>query len=356
MKRILIWLAVVALVFVVLFTSHQKPENPLPQTVSGELPEQFGDSTLTFVFYNVENLFDIHDDPEKNDQEFLPGSKKQWTAERYQQKLADLSRVLAETGGDELPEIVGLCEVENRQVVEELFSTGPLQAGGYAVVHVESRDARGIDVSFAYRPDELKVLENRTVSVRKGNRKLTTRDILLVTGLAGNGERFHIFINHWPSRVGGEAESEPDRIAAAAALRMVVDSLQQADPEAHIVIMGDMNDEPGNRSLRETLAAGSPETNPSSGLVNLMLPAFQRGEGSYNYRGDWNMLDNLVVSSSLLDEEGFRCTDREGHIFRREWMEFRNRKGEVSPNRTYAGNKYTGGVSDHFPVYFRLVR
>jgi predicted extracellular nuclease len=311
---------------------------------------------MTVVFYNVENLFDTIDQPGKNDGEFTPGGEKKWDDSRYQKKLDDLSRVIAEINMSDLPEIVGLCEVENEMVVKDLVEKGLLQKGKYNVVHHESPDTRGIDCALIYRPDEFKVLSHSAVRVvKEDNPHFKTRDILYVKGLSRNKEEFHIFVNHWPSRIGGTEETEPSRILVAGLLRTKIDSVMNASPQAHIIVMGDMNDEPDNASLKEILGATFPgEEDPY--LVNLMFPAFTDGEGSYNYRGDWNMLDHLVVSHGLLQKRGFRCTDGRGFVFRSEWMEYPGRNGVRTPNRTYSGQTYTGGISDHFPVYFRMHR
>jgi predicted extracellular nuclease len=312
--------------------------------------------SMTVAFYNVENLFDLENDPYKNDDEFTPASEKQWDSVKYKKKLVDVSRVISGINEGDLPEIVGLCEVENEQVVGDLVRTGLLAKGKYEVVHFESRDFRGIDCALIYRPEEFKVIDHYAIPVRfKDDPDYVTRDILYVKGRTRNREEFHIFVNHWPSRIGGVAQTEPKRIAVARILKGKIDSVRTASSKAQIIVMGDMNDDPDNKSLMEVLNAQPPST-PGAQLVNLMFPDFKNGKGTYTYRGNWNMLDNLIVSPGLLDDKGFRCVEEKGHIFREDWMEYKNRDGEISPNRTYGGPNYYGGVSDHFPVYFRLRR
>jgi len=311
---------------------------------------------LTFAFYNVENLFDTEDDPHKNDNEFLPGNDKNWNKERFHKKLEDISKVLSSINEKELPEVIGLCEVENEKVVSELVHTGKLVDGNYQVVHFDSPDVRGIDCALVFRPDELKLIDKKPFPVKFADKpRQKTRDILYVKVKAQNNEVFHIFVNHWPSRIGGDEETEPDRVFVATVLRGKIDSVLQTNPEANIVVMGDMNDEPANTSLSETLGAKIPGT-PGSELINLMYPDDIKELGTYFYRNEWNMLDNLVVSQSLLDKKGFQCKAGKGFIFRQDWMEFKNSKGVASPNRTYSGANYYGGISDHFPVYFQLQR
>lgn len=310
---------------------------------------------LTIAFYNVENLFDIENETGKNDGEFTPEGSKKWTNERYNKKLADLSRVLSSINENELPEIIGLCEVENEKVVSDLVKTGSLKSGNYKIVHHESPDFRGIDCALVYRPDEFKVISYSPIKVIfKDDPDYVTREILYVKGKVKGNEEFHIFVNHWPSRIGGNAETEIKRVTVATLLKSKIDSVLKNAPNANIVVLGDMNDEPLNKSLISVLGAKMPEE--KSELVNLMFPDDLKNLGSYNYRNNWNMLDNIVVSAGLLDNKGFKCTDKKGYIFSQKWMEYKNQNGDISPNRTYGGPNYYGGVSDHFPVYFKLTR
>jgi len=303
---------------------------------------------LTFVSYNVENLFDTDDDPHKHDNDFLPTSDKKWTPERYQKKLVDIARVLQEINPADMPEIIGLIEVENRKVLDDLVKTAPLLSGNYRIVHQEGPDRRGIDVALLYRPEEFDLITYEAIPVDPG---FATRDILHVVGNFKR-ETFHFFVNHWPSRIGGQEKSEPARVIAAETLKYHVDRVLRETPEAHIVIMGDMNDEPLDKSLQDVLGAG----HSGAALVNLMMPLDVAGKGTYFYRGHWNMLDNLVVSSNLLDRKGYQVKEAIGKIFQQPWIEYTSKKGEVSPNKTYGGDNYYGGVSDHFPVYLELTR
>jgi len=311
---------------------------------------------LTFVFYNVENLFDTQDDPAVNDREYLPGGEKHWNFKRYIKKINDISRVIKELGDSKLPEVIGLCEVENEMVLSSLVNHANLRGGHYKIVHFNDRDSRGIDLALIYRSDEFFLLSKVLIPVRSSKGGIYARGILYVTLRSGNGEIFHIYVNHWPSREDNDAAKERGRQEMARALRQLTDASRVKNKNANMVIMGDMNDEPGNMSLSGILGAVKPGSHARSGLVNLMFPAQSKGEGSVKFRNDWQMLDNLIVSESLLDNQGYRVEGNRGFVFSEEWMKFRTRKGQVSPDRTYVGNKYTGGVSDHFPVYFRLIR
>ena len=310
-------------------------------------------SEYTVVSYNVENLFDTLDDPKIPDEEFLPESEKKWNNERYQKKIDDLARVIAEVNPNELPEIVGLIEVENRSVIEDLIQTGKLKEQQYSIVHEESPDYRGIDVALIYRKDAFTEISHEAIPVTfPDDPQFKTRDILHVVGKVRN-QTIHLFVNHWPSRIGGDQKTEPKRILAASVLRKKVDQIQAAEPRSRIIIMGDMNDEPANKSLFETLGAASPDSGAK--LVNLMMPDDAKGLGTYFYSGNWNMLDNLVVSGEMITGKRVRVEDQKGYVYSNDWMIFTNKNGDKTPNRSYVGNKYVGGVSDHFPVYLKMI-
>jgi len=306
----------------------------------------------TVVSYNVENLFDTVDDPKIPDEEFLPESEKKWDNDKYQKKLTDIAQVISEVNPKEMPEVVGLVEVENQTVLEDLVRTGKLNSR-YAIIHEESPDYRGIDVALIYRKDAFKEIMHETLPVVfSDDPEFKTRDILHVTGKIRN-KTVHLFVNHWPSRIGGDEKTEPKRVLAASVLKKKVDQILATDPKARIIIMGDMNDEPTNKSLNETLGAAS--TDSGATLVNLMLSDDAAGMGTYFYNGNWNMLDNLIVSETVLKGKGVLVEGAKGNIFSNERMLFTNKKGDKTPNRSYVGNKYVGGVSDHFPVYFKMI-
>jgi predicted extracellular nuclease len=305
----------------------------------------------TVVSYNVENLFDIVDDPKIPDEEFLPMSEKKWDNEKYQKKLNDIARVISEVNPEEMPEVVGLVEVENHLVLEDLIKTGKLGGQEYAIIHEESPDYRGIDVAMIYRKDAFAEISHEVLPVNfPDDPEFKTRDILHVTGKMKN-KIVHIFVNHWSSRTGGDEKTEPKRILAASVLKKKIDQILAVDPKARIIIMGDMNDEPTNKSLQEMLRADAPDS--GAPLVNLMLPDDVPGKGTYFYNGNWNMLDNLVVSETVL--KGMQVEGQKGNIYSSDWMIFTNKTGDKTPNRSYVGDKYVGGVSDHFPVYFKMI-
>lgn len=307
----------------------------------------------TVLSYNVENLFDTIDDPKIPDEEFLPQSEKKWTGERYQKKLDDLAKVISGVNPSDYPEIIGLVEIENQSVLEDLIHTAALKSHRYGIIHEESPDYRGIDVALLYRRDAFKEEWHETLPVVfADDTAFKTRDILHVVGKVKRNT-VHVFVNHWPSRIGGDEKTEPKRILAASVLKRKVDELMTADPNARVIIMGDMNDEPANKSLQETLGAKSPDSGAK--LVNLMMPDDLKGLGTYFFSGGWNMLDNLVVSKGMINGKKVKVENNKGEIYQSDWMIFTNKNGDKTPNRSYVGDKYVGGVSDHFPVYFKMM-
>ncbi|MCB0754714.1 MAG: endonuclease/exonuclease/phosphatase family protein [Flavobacteriales bacterium] len=304
------------------------------------------------VFYNVENLFDTVEDTTVWDDEFLPDSAKDWTQERYQKKLTDLAKVLTEISEDDLPEIIGLCEVENRQVVEDLFATDSLGKKKYKVIHEQSPDFRGIDVALAYDSELMSELYHEAIRLSFSfDPETKTRDILYAK-LLSCGDTLHVFVNHWPSRRGGQEQSEPKRLKAATVLRTKIDSILLKDQKAKVIAMGDFNDYPNNRSMTEIMNC---EPGANQRLKNLTYDFHEAGLGTYNYRGEWGMLDQFIVSDGLLfSAAGCATTDSSVAIFKEDWMMYFPEEGSPSPSKTYGGPNYYGGYSDHLPIRLTL--
>jgi len=299
-------------------------------------------------FYNVENLFDTIDDPLKDDNEFTPDSAKKWNSSRYDRKIQMLSEVIASMGSGSYPAILGLCEVENIAVLRDLTANEQVRKAKYEPVLIEGPDQRGIDVALLYSKKQFKMISSNSYRVNLGDAERPTRDILHVRGkLKGGGPTIHVFVNHWPSRYGGAEKSEPKRIAAAQVLAAKTDSIHQLYPDEAIICMGDFNDYPDNRSLTEFLPTGE-----SANLVNLMKGLKEAKRGSYNYRGDWDFLDQIIVSRSLNDGELPDIFSGSTAPFFTDSMVYTHPKyGDVKPKRTYGGPEYLGGYSDHLPVY-----
>lgn len=306
---------------------------------------------IRFAFYNVENLFDTEDDPATQDEEFLPTSDKQWTPERCREKMEQLDRVVAGMG---YPAILGLAEVENEKILREFVKTGGMKKQDYKYIHYDSPDQRGIDVALIYRKPALRVINHKILRIHfppEVVEDYTTRDILYVKGRIQDEVLVHIFINHWPSRRGGVEESEPKRLFVARQLRRSVDSLFRINANANIIIAGDFNDEPDNKSLTEVLQANPPvDSIVTEALYNCAAALDHAGQGTYAYRGNWNMLDQIIVSGSLLIQSN-RLRAQEMQIFQPEWATYPDQDGRRVPNRSFGGPNYYGGFSDHFPVY-----
>lgn len=311
------------------------------------------------AFYNLENLFDTEDDPLTNDEEFTPRGANRWTEERYRRKQNNMASVISKLGKDYSPQgaaVVGVCEIENRKVLEDLVANPALLDAKYQIVHYDSPDRRGIDVGLLYNPRLFQVSNSKTIAYQlPEDTTYVTRDILLVSGKLA-GELIHIFVNHWPSRFGG-AKSAPLREHAASLVRNAVDSLYNLDREAKIVIMGDFNDDPVDKSLRIVLAAKKKKENVEDGeLFNTMWPHYDRGIGSLGYQGKWNLFDQIIVSYPLLkkDRSSFRMWKSE--VFNREYLITQEGRYKGYPFRTFAGGTFQNGYSDHFPVLLYLAR
>lgn len=319
--------------------------------------EEFVEDTIRVAFYNVENLFDTNDDPITYDEEFLPSGDKNWTYQRYQDKLIKIAAVIDSLKEPSNPALVGLCEIENEKVLKDLISVKGLSPSDYAVVHKESRDYRGIDVALIYNTRLFDPFVQKDYEiVFPDDPDYKTRDILKVSGVMGKTDTLHILVNHFPSRRGGQQESEPKRLFVASKLKAIIDEIYQADDDAKIIVMGDFNDEPYNKSIREVLEAEPEISEVEKGeLYNTLAKPDREGQGSYKYRGNWNMLDQIMVSPALLSgSSGYFYLINSAEVFKKPWLLQQEGDYIGYPDRTYAGSKYLGGYSDHLPVFVDL--
>ena len=315
---------------------------------------------ITVSFYNLENLFDTLDTPEKNDFEYTPEGNLNWDSKKYNTKLERMSEVIAQIGADitkTAPAVIGVSEIENRQVLEDLINMPLLKPYNFDIVHYESPDKRGVDVALLYQPSILKVINTRSATLTiPGRDDFFTRDQLVVSGII-DGETIHFIVNHWPSRSGGEKTSRPLRNSAADLTRSLTDSIMKTDPNAKIVIMGDLNDDPSNESLLEHLKAKKTKDDTHPGdLFNAMYDMYKKGIGTLAYRDAWNIFDQLIVSYPLInkDETGFKLyTTR---VFDKDFLKNDSGRYKGYPKRTHAGGVYQAGYSDHFPVYLYLTK
>lgn len=311
------------------------------------------------AFYNVENLFDAQDDTLKRDEAFLPEGDRHWSSWRYREKVQRMGKAILSIGGWDPPDLVGLCEIENQQTLEDLRYSAALQNIPFRRVHYESKDERGIDVAALYRSDKLVLHRSKAVEVRLPDSTDYTRDILILEMRpVGKEKHFWVIICHWPSRYGGLKATIPKRKAAARQTASIVDSLNRRWKDPPLIIMGDFNDYPDNESLQKIL--GAQKTLPKAqedqrGLLNLMAALSPR-KGSHRYKGEWGYLDQLIVSTSCLKGGPYRVKDAQARVVRHSFlMEEDPKYPGMRPFRSFIGFKYHGGFSDHLPVFLDLI-
>jgi len=314
-------------------------------------------------FYNLENLFDTLPSPNTNDRDFLPDGRLAWNSEKYWSKQANMAKVISLLATEVTPDgvaLLGVAEVENRVVLEDLVAQPALKNRNYQIVHHESPDERGIDVALIYQPKYFRVLGSRPLPVelkdpKTGERDLT-RDVLLVTGIF-QGDTLHVMVCHWPSRRGGETGSMWMRAAAAQVCRNAADSLLARNEMAKIIVMGDLNDDPTNPSLTKVLrAAKSTDTMKPGDLYNPMYALYQEGNGTLAYRDAWNLFDQIIVSKGLVWKQLGGWQLMRAVVFREPWMFQTEGAFRGYPLRTFVGDMFLNGYSDHLPVYILIVR
>lgn len=314
-------------------------------------------------FYNLENLFDtiVDLDPNKILQDdFTPEGPKSWTSERYHEKLKNLSTVISELATDVNPEgvaILGVAEIENKSVLEDLVKEEKLKSRDYQIVHYESPDKRGIDVGFLYNPKYFKVESSQVYSLKMPeDSSFTTRDQLVVNGYL-NDELIHVIVAHWPSRSGGEKRSAPKRIAAGQLARGIIDSLEQINPKAKILFMGDLNDDPTNLSIKKHLnTVAKKEEVKQDNLFNPMESFYKKGIGTLAYRDTWNLFDQIILSPGLVDDDFSSYKYYNAKVYNKSYMKQSSGRYAGYPLRSFAGGAYMAGYSDHFPVYVFLIK
>lgn len=312
--------------------------------------EQDPERTFRLMFYNVENYFDPFDDTLTNDNEFLADGIRNWTYSRFLKKRNNIYKTIMAVGAWEPPAIIGLCEIENRFVLNQLVYETPFAQFDYRIIHEESPDRRGIDVALLFNPKIFQVIDHKAINVHfPFAPEYKTRDILYVKGLVLGGDTLHIFVNHWPSRYGGELSSRPKRIFVAQQLAKHIDSILQENKDAAILVMGDFNDFPFNQSIKEELKAGKDDN--TTRLINLM-PESNYSIGTNKYDGEWGILDQIMISPILLLKDKGIFVEGDAQIFDADFLlqedvKFLGKK----PFRTFLGMKYNGGFSDHLPIF-----
>ena len=313
-------------------------------------------------FYNLENLYDTVDNPITNDEEFLPNGIRNYNTSIYLDKLNKLATVISQIGAEISPDgpaILGVAEVENDTVLKDLVRHKLIEKRNYQIVHYDSRDIRGVDVGLLYNPKYFspEASDKLFVQLPGGSKdSYFTRDVLWVKGKL-DGETIHVYVNHWPSRVGGEQRSAPAREAAARVCRNHIDSIRGLDPDAKIVIMGDLNDDPINASVTEVLNAKSKERDVRrGGLFNPWTDLYRKGFGTLAYQDAWGLFDQIIISYPWLNKDQQGLFFYQQHIFNKEYLVENKGRYKGYPMRTWDGNTYRGGYSDHFPTYLVMLK
>lgn len=301
----------------------------------------------TLAFYNLENLFDTKNDPQKLDDDFTAESDRKWNQKRFRKKIRNLGHVIHQIGYRDIfhpPVLVGVAEVENAFVLRELVNSEYLKNKAYDFVHIDSPDERGIDTALLYRKEYFKVVKKEAISLHIINEhgiRDYTRDILYINGILQN-EQVHILVNHWPSRRAGAEETRPKRLAAAAKNKEIISTILEENALAKIIMMGDYNDDPKSESLQSLVG---------NDFYNPMELLHTKYSGSTSYRGSWNLFDQIIVSNNFLQQHGNTFRFKEAKIFDSESLKEFKGKNRGNPFRTFLGRRYNGGISDHFPVY-----
>jgi endonuclease/exonuclease/phosphatase family metal-dependent hydrolase len=303
------------------------------------------------MFYNVENFFDLENDPDTNDDDFTPTGVNRWNRQRFIQKRNNIYKTIIAANRGKVPHIIGLCEIENRYVLRQLTEQTPLSKFDYGIVHYDSPDHRGIDVALLYLKDSFEIIASHAYKM-----PLRTRDILYVKGKSNYNDTLHFFVNHLPSKWGG-AVSEDSRILVTKILKQLADSIFNENRNANICMMGDFNDYPDSKSIK-ILGTKPLDTNEGNGyLYNMSLHLQDDKQGSIKYQNKWELIDLFFVSGNLLfGKTGLTCSASSIEIFKADFLLERVTGEGESPRRTYRGPIYVGGFSDHLPVILTFSR
>ena len=348
MKKLLALLATL-LVLTSMTTGDDKPASSAKQF------EAFG-----VAFYNLENLFDTINSNGTYDKEFSPQGARQWNSEKYFKKLHNLAYAISQMATGSTPNgpaILGVSEIENISVLKDLVKQPEIRKWHLQIVHHDSPDRRGVDVGLLYNPRFFRVLNVVNTPLLLPDRPtFRTRDQMCVTGLLG-GEKVSIIVNHWPSRLGGQEQSSPLREAAAARVKQTVDSLLALDPNQGIIIMGDLNDDPHDRSCAQVLnAKRNREDVTQGGLYNPWWATLDKGVGSLAYNGAWNLFDQIIISDYFLKGDRKHLTYLNHRVLNMDFLQTHEGTRKGYPLRTYSGGAFLNGYSDHFPTQIIMVR
>tara|TARA_R110002073_G_scaffold279026_1_gene442989 strand:- start:254444 stop:255394 length:951 start_codon:yes stop_codon:yes gene_type:complete len=309
------------------------------------------ENTSSIAFYNLENLFDTANDPNTFDDDFTPDGRNRWNENRYQRKIKKLASVIAKIGVDTIgvpPLIVGVAEVENLKVLNDLVQSKDLEVHHYGIVHYDSLDERGIEVALLYQKEHFELIDSQAFPLllyREDGERDFSRDILLVKGKL-KGELTYFIVNHWPSRRKGTEETQPNRIKAAHLVHEIIATIRQETIDPKIVIMGDFNDNPTSPSIKQHLV--------SENFYNPFESMYDSGRGTATHEKNWYLFDQIIISRNFFIEDVNALTYKQAEIFEEHFLKSWKGKHKGSPFRTYIGKWHQGGVSDHFPVYITV--
>ncbi|MDH3321666.1 MAG: endonuclease/exonuclease/phosphatase family protein [Flavobacteriaceae bacterium] len=318
----------------------------------------------TIAFYNVENLFDTINNPDTFDDDFTPKGKNHYNSKIYWDKIDNISTVISQIGIDKThtgPALIGLAEIENRSVLEDLVRSKNLVNSRYQIIHFDSPDQRGIDVALLYQEKYFMPTNQEKFELKlwdASGLRIFTRDILLVSGLLDN-ELIHIIINHWPSRRGGQVKSNPKREKAAYLTQQIIEALNLENEHAKIIVMGDFNDDPGNHSIKTGLqASGDVTTLNKNSLYNPMATMYRKGLNTLGYRDGLHLFDQIMLSTDWISFDKNYKTFKfyNAGIFNPALIITQKGRYKGYPFRSFQRNHYTGGYSDHYPVYIYLIK
>ncbi|MCU0328034.1 MAG: endonuclease/exonuclease/phosphatase family protein [Chitinophagales bacterium] len=309
-------------------------------------------------FYNLENLYDTINQEFVSDEEYLPQSSKNYNTEKYLDKLTKLNEVLIDLGTNYNPDgfaILGVAEIENRNVLNDLINFSSLKSRDIKIIHFDSKDHRGVDVGMLYNPKYYQPLKSQKIEVSMAELgdSFPTRDILWSSGYLLN-EKIHVFVNHWPSRRGGEEATRMKRCKGGTIIRKIIDSIQSISPDDKFVVMGDLNDDPDSYSLTDCLLASSLEKIKGKELFNPFYNLYKKGFGTLAYRDAWSLFDQIIISKEFTTASSNQLKFQYERIYRKDFMINSEGQFQGYPKRTFVGDTYQGGYSDHFPTFIVL--
>jgi hypothetical protein len=342
------------LAFTVLINSSFSQNNP---TTSKD--EKLKLAVSCVAFYNQENLFDTIHQANVLDEEFTPNGPMKWGTMKYKAKLQHMSYTISQIGLEYSPlgvALIGVSEIENRGVLEDLVKQPDLVKRSLQIVHYDSPDRRGVDVALLYNPKLFIVTNSKSYPLHMTDTAFRTRDQLMVSGYL-QGEKIHVIVNHWPSRLGGEEASRSKRNAAAALTRSIADSLFKIEPKAKIIIMGDLNDDPFNESCASVLGAKKDlnDVKPG-GFYNTLWKTLDKGIGSLAYADQWNLFDHIIISDELAHSDPSKLKLWKAEVFNKPFLTQQEGKYKGTPLRTHAAGVWLNGYSDHYPTLIYLVK